>query len=68
MSDTLDNNDIVISLKYGDLDGAITWCVENCQKKWDLAEIEEFGGIANGVYHFNFEDGQDAVLFSLRWQ
>jgi len=56
-----------VSLKYGDLDDAILWCVVNCQKEWDLAEIEEFSGFSNGVYHFSFVDGSDAVLFSLRW-
>ncbi len=66
MSDSA-GNDIVVSLKYGDLNDVILWCVDNCQKEWDLAEIEEFGGFANGVYHFTFVDGSDAVLFSLRW-
>ena len=66
MSDLLEN-DIVVSLKYGDLDDAIMWCTDNCQKEWDLAQIEEFSGFSNGVYHFSFVDGSDAVLFSLRW-
>lgn len=60
--------DIIVSLRYGDLDSAIEWCIDNCKQEWDLAEIEEFGGIANGVYHFSFADDRDAVVFSLRWQ
>ena len=60
-------NDIVVSLRYGDLDDAIVWCVDNCQREWDLAEIEEFAGFANGVYHFSFVDDRDAMIFTLRW-
>ena len=66
MSDT-QQTDIVVSLKYGDLDDAIEWCIENCKQKWDLAEIQEFSGFANGVYHFTFVDDSDAVVFCLRW-
>jgi hypothetical protein len=57
----------VVSLRYGDLDDAIEWCVDNCQREWDLAEIEEFAGFANGVYHFSFVDDRDAMIFTLRW-
>lgn len=66
MSDS-DKTNIVVSLRYGDLDDAIVWCVENCKQEWDLAEIQEFGGFANGVYHFSFVDDKDAVVFCLRW-
>jgi hypothetical protein len=66
LSDT-QQTDIVVSLKYGDLDDAIEWCIENCKEKWDLAEIQEFSGFANGVYHFTFVDDSDAVVFCLRW-
>ena len=66
MSDTTPT-DIIVSLKYGDLDEVILWCADNCNSKWDLAEIAEFGGNSNGIYHFNFHEDSDAVLFSLRW-
>jgi hypothetical protein len=56
-----------VSLKYGDLDDAIEWCIENCKQEWDLAEIQEYSGFANGVYHFSFVDDRDAMIFTLRW-
>ena len=60
-------NKIVVSVKYGDLNKVIEWCVDNCKEDWDLAEIEEFGGSTNGIYHFTFADDRDALIFSLRW-
>jgi hypothetical protein len=58
---------IVVSVKYGELSEVIDWCSDHCKKDWELAEIEEFGGSANGIYHFTFIDERDALTFSLRW-
>jgi hypothetical protein len=66
LSDSTDT-EIIVSLKYGDLDDAIEWCKDNCNQKWDLAEIQEYSGSANGVYHFSFADDRDAIVFCLRW-
>ncbi len=66
MSDSPET-EIIVSLKYGDLDDAIEWCIENCKQEWDLAEIQEYSGFANGVYHFSFADDRDAMIFTLRW-
>ena len=67
MNDTDQSNTVTVSVQYGDLDTVIHWCTENCIEGWDLAEIKEFGGMANGIYQFNFESAKDATYFNLKW-
>lgn len=66
MSNTVQNN-ITVSVKYGELDDVISWCTDNCKQTWDLAEITEYGGASNGSYLFSFYDDRDALCFTLRW-
>lgn len=63
----VNDNSVTITLRYGDLDTAIAWCQETCVGVWDLREIVEAAGYANGTYQFEFEDSRDVVLFELRW-
>jgi hypothetical protein len=38
-----------------------------CLGEWDLREVVEAAGYANGTYQFEFEDSRDVVMFELKW-
>lgn len=64
---TKNDNTVTITLRYGELDAPLEWCKENCIGNWDLVNVIDQAGYANGTYEFQFNDERDITLFTLRW-
>jgi hypothetical protein len=64
---TDNSNTVTITVRYGELDEPLEWCQEHCVGAWDLVNVIDQAGYANGTYQFEFSDERDITLFTLRW-
>jgi hypothetical protein len=58
---------IIVSIKFGELDEVMDWCEQNCQDVWNIETIIEYSGYQPGTYEFVFTSDSDATFFALRW-
>jgi hypothetical protein len=66
---------VKLALAFGELDGVMSWCRENCIHNWHIRENDcgvythEMGyGKYPSTYTFEFEDERDFLTFSLKYK